>query len=439
MEILAMVGQLLLGLSIIVGLHELGHLLAAKMFGMRVEKYFIGFPPKVWSITRGGTEYGIGAIPLGGFVKISGMIDESMDKDQMNRPPEPWEFRSKPAWQRLIVMLGGIIVNIIVGIIIFIGISYTNGKEYVTRDEVNKHGIFASTLAEEIGFKTGDRILKINGKDFENFDDAVISSDIFLGSNSYYTVLRDGQEIRIDVPNDFIEKLSEPGSRANFLQPGAPFVIGEISPGQPAEKAGLLKGDQIIAVNGQSTPYFQLFKQQLEALKGQTAELSVVRNHDTLSVATPITEEGTIGFSARFLLNYVKIEYTFPQAVAEGTKTAFNAVFSQVKAFGKIFRGEVSATKSISGPIGIAQMFGGVWDWGKFWFLTGLLSMILAFMNALPIPALDGGHSVILLFEMISGHKPSDKFLEKAQVVGMVLLLGLMAFAIFNDVWKVIF
>lgn len=434
-----MVGQLLLGLSIIVGLHELGHLLAAKMFGMRVEKYYIGFPPKVWSITKGETEYGIGAIPLGGFVKISGMIDESMDKEQMNRPPEPWEFRSKPAWQRLIVMLGGIIVNIIVGIIIFIGISYTNGKEYITREEVNKYGVFASPLAEEIGFKTGDRIIKINGQDFESFDDAVTSSEVFLGTNSYYTVLRDGQEVRIDVPNDFIERLSEPGSRANFLQPGAPFMIGEITPGQPAEKSGLKKDDQIIAVNGETTPFFQVFRQQLEDLKGQTANLSVVRNHDTLTVSTPVSEDGTIGIAARFMLNYVKVDYTFPEAVAEGTKTAFNAVFSQVKAFGKIFRGEVSATKSISGPIGIAQMFGGVWDWGKFWFLTGLLSMILAFMNALPIPALDGGHSVILLFEMISGHKPSDKFLEKAQVVGMVLLLGLMAFAIFNDVWKVIF
>lgn len=434
-----MVGQLILGLSIIVGLHELGHLFAAKMFGMRVEKYFIGFPPKVWSITRGGTEYGIGAIPLGGFVKISGMIDESMDKEQLNRPAEPWEFRSKPAWQRLIVMLGGIIVNIIVGIIIFIGISYTNGKEYITKEEVNKYGVFASHLAEEIGFKTGDRIVNINGKDFESFEEAVTSSDVFLGTNSYYTVLRDGKEIRIDVPNNFIEKLSEPGARSSFLQPGVPFVIGELTAGQPAEKAGLKQGDQIIAVNGAPTPYFQIFKQQLDEVKGENASLSVIRNHDTLTVSTPVKEDGTIGIAAKFLLNYVKVDYTFPEAVGVGAKTAFNAVFSQVKAFGKIFRGEVSATKSLSGPIGIAKMFGGTWDWGHFWFLTGLLSMILAFMNALPIPALDGGHSVILLFEMISGHKPSDKFLEKAQVVGMVLLLGLMAFAIFNDVWKVIF
>jgi len=439
MEILVMAGQLLLGLSIIVGLHELGHLLAAKMFGMRVEKYYIGFPPKVWSITKGETEYGIGAIPLGGFVKISGMIDESMDKAQMQRPPEPWEFRSKPAWQRLIVMLGGIIVNIIVGIVIFIGISYSTGKEYITKEEVNKYGIYASTLAQEIGFQTGDRIIAINGKDFESFDEAVASSEIFLGSNSYYTVLRDGQEVRIDVPNNFIEKLSEPGARANFIQPGAPFLVNEITPGKAAEKAGLQKNDRILAVNGEPTPYFQVFKDKLEAKKGEEVALSVLRDHDTLSLSVPVSEEGTIGFAAKFLLDYVKVEYTFPEAVAVGTKTAFNAVFSQAKAFGKIFRGEVSATKSLSGPIGIAQMFGGVWDWQHFWFLTGLLSMILAFMNALPIPALDGGHSVILLFEMISGHKPSDKFLEKAQVVGMVILLGLMAFAIFNDVWKVIF
>src|SRR5690606_11188704 len=439
MEILVMAGQLLLGLSIIVGLHELGHLLAAKMFGMRVEKYFIGFPPKVWSIKKGETEYGIGAIPLGGFVKISGMIDESMDKAQMQLPPEPWEFRSKPAWQRLIVMLGGIIVNVIVGIIIFIGISYITGKEYVTKEEVNKYGIYASTLAQEIGFQTGDRIVAINGKDFESFDEAIASSEVFLGTNSYYTVLRDGQEIRIDVPNNFIEKLSEPGARANFIQPGLPFIVNEITPGKAAEKAGLQPNDQIFAVNNEATPYFQVFKERLEENKGEVVELGVLRNHDTLSLSVPVSDEGTIGLAAKFLLNYVKVDYTLPEAVAVGTQTAFNAVFSQVKAFGKIFRGEVSATKSLSGPIGIAQMFGGVWDWQHFWFLTGLLSMILAFMNALPIPALDGGHSVILLFEMISGHKPSDKFLEKAQVVGMVLLLGLMAFAIFNDVWKVIF
>ncbi len=439
MEILIMAGQLILGLSILVGLHELGHLLAAKMFGMRVEKYFIGFPPKIWSIKRGETEYGVGAIPLGGFVKISGMIDESMDTEQMKKAPEPWEFRSKPAWQRLVVMLGGIIVNIAVGIIIFIAISYNNGKEYISREEVNKYGIVASPLAEEIGFKTGDKIIKINGKEYHSFEETYTSSEIFLGSDSYYTVLRDGEELDIHVPNNFIERLSEPGTRTSFIQPGVPFIVDALSPGQPAEKAGLLVGDKILAVDGEPTPYFQTFQQKLDASKGKSVELSVMRNNDTIPLQTSVTAEGTLGFTARFLLQYTRIEYTLPQAIGVGTKTAFNVVFDQFKAFRKIFRGEVSASKSLSGPIGIARMFGGVWDWGRFWFLTGLLSMILAFMNALPIPALDGGHSVILLYEMVSGRKPSDKFLEKAQTVGMVMLLGLMAFAIFNDVWKAIF
>ncbi len=434
-----MVGQLILGLSILVGLHELGHLAAAKAFGMRVEKYYIGFPPKVWSITRGGTEYGIGAIPLGGFVKISGMIDESLDTAQMNAAPQPWEFRAKPAWQRLIVMLGGIIVNVIVGVFIFIVITYNNGKQYLTRDEVNKNGIIASTLAREIGLKTGDRILRVNGRDFENFTETVVSSEVFLNSNSYYTVLRDGEEIDIDIPNNFIERLSEPDARENFIQVALPFAVGELEPGYPAEKAGLKTGDRILSVDGKPTPYFQIFRQTLDSLKGRTVNLEVQRAGEVLPLGVRVTEEGTIGFRTQNLLHYTTINYTLGQAIVIGTGEAFGVVYNNIKGFKKIFKREVSASKALSGPIGIARMFGGVWDWGHFWFLTGLLSMVLAFMNALPIPALDGGHSVILLYEMISGRKPSDKFLENAQKVGMVLLLGLMGFAIFNDVWKVFF
>lgn len=266
-----MAGQLILGLSILVGLHEWGHMAAAKLFGMRVEKYFIGFPPKIFSITRGETEYGIGAIPLGGFVKISGMIDESMDTAAMSQEPQPWEFRSKPAWQRLIVMLGGIIVNVIVGIFIFILIAYKEGDRVLSIDEVNKYGIAAGPLAEEIGLKTGDKIVKVNGKPIADFGD-VVSSEVFLGSNSSYTINRAGKEIQIEIPNNFVEKLDSkrgPQERGNFIRALEPFEIGELVPSSPAEKAGLKTGDKVVSISGKPIQFFHELQNELQSLKGK--------------------------------------------------------------------------------------------------------------------------------------------------------------------------
>ncbi len=433
-----MAGQLILGLSILVGLHELGHLLAAKMFGMRVEQYFIGFPPKIWSIRRGETEYGLGAIPLGGFVKISGMIDESLDTRQMQSEPKPWEFRSKPAWQRLIVMLGGIIINIITGIIIFIALTYKNGETYLSAQDA-RYGIVAYDLAQQIGLKTGDKIVKINGKEFRDFND-IRSSEVFLGTNSSYTVERNGQLIDIEIPNDFIDKLSDKKSAGQFIEPIQPFRVGELAPGMPAEKSGLQKGDIITAVNGRPTPFYHEFQAAIRANTNKPVTLTVRRGNQPVTIRTSVTDKGQIGIGVESLLRQTHVEYTFGEAVAKGTERAFGVVYDNIKGFGKIFRGDVSASKALSGPIGIAQnLFGGVWLWDRFWFVTGLLSMALAFMNALPIPALDGGHSTLLLYEIVSGRKPSDRFLEAAQRVGMVILLGLMAFAIFNDVFKAVF
>jgi len=437
MEVLIMAGQLILGLSILVGLHEWGHMAAAKMFGMRVEKYFIGFPPKIFSIQRGETEYGIGAIPLGGFVKISGMIDESMDTDAMSKEPQPWEFRSKPAWQRLIVMLGGIIVNIIVGIFIFIVLAYKNGEQVLSREELNKNGIVASPLAQQIGLRTGDKIVKVNGKSYADFSD-IMSSEVFLGSNSSYTVLRNGEEVDIDIPNDFIEKLSESEEKSTLVQPRIPFKVGELIADMPASKSGLEVGDEVVSLNGKDIRFYDEFQSEVPKHKGQQIILGVDRKGAKQEVKMAVTPEGTVGLRADpTVLKYATVSFTLAEAAKVGTKDAFGVVYNNIKGFGKIFRREVSASKALSGPIGIARMFGGVWDWQNFWRLTGLLSMVLAFMNALPIPALDGGHAVILSYEIISGRKPSDRFLENAQKVGMVLLLGLMAFAIFNDVWKV--
>jgi regulator of sigma E protease len=455
MEILVMVGQLILGLSILVGLHEWGHLITAKMFGMRVEKYFIGFPPKIWSIQRGETEYGVGAVPLGGFVKISGMVDESLDTKNLTAEPQPWEFRAKPAWQRLIVMLGGIIVNVITGVIIFIAITYYEGHDYIAAKDV-KYGIVAHKLGQEIGLRTGDKIVSINGKSFEDFADV---RKVFLESNSYYTVERGGERVDVYVPNDFIEKVTDKKNAREFIDAIEPFEIlgvakfteekgffqkikeffgGKVEPEKytPAFQIGLQPKDRIVAINGKKITFYHELQQELSANPGKKVDLIIERGGKQIAASPVLTTEGKLGFTPKTLLKVTHVDYSFTESVAVGTGKAFSVVTDNIRGFGKIFRGEVSASKALSGPIGIAQMFGGIWDWGRFWFLTGLLSMVLAFMNILPIPALDGGHSVLLLYEIVTGHKPSDRFLEGAQKVGMVILLGLMVFAFGNDIFK---
>lgn len=426
-----MVGQLLLGLSILVGVHEWGHMVAAKSFGMRVEKFSIGFPPKIWGKQIGETEYSIGAIPLGGFVKITGMIDESLDTKSLSGEPEPYEFRAKPAWQRLIVMLGGIIVNVVVGVIIFISIAYVNGETYLPKDELNKHGIVAHDLGEQLGFQTGDKIVNVNGRDFERFAD-ILSPTVLMGSDGYFTVDRDGEEIRIEIPNDFIERLSEKDVGPVIL-PRTRFTVGEIASESNAEKGGLLTGDRFVSINSNELKYFDQLGSALDTLKLTTIDAVVLRDGKEVDLLIDVSAEGTVGFYQSPDLNYITREYGFGEAVGSGTTRAFSVVWLNIQGINKIVKGEVSARKSIGGPIKIATMFGGVWEWGRFWYLVGLLSMVLAFMNLLPIPALDGGHVVFLTWEIVSGRKPSDKFLEGAQKVGMVVLLSLMAFVIIND------
>lgn len=263
MEGLIMTAQLLLGLSILVGLHEAGHLLTAKMFGMRVEKFFIGFPPKITGFKYGETEYALGAVPLGGFVKISGMIDESLDTKQMKSEPQPWEFRAKPAWQRLIVMLGGIMVNVITGIFIFILMVYFLGETYFPLKEVNKHGIYVSKLGEEIGLQTGDKIIAMNGQPIERFED-LRNPKFLLEDQSYYTVLRNNEEIKIAIPSNFLDKLSDKENAGSFIEPLYPFTVGELQDGMPAKKAGLQTGDKIVAISDKPVQYFQELRNVLQ-------------------------------------------------------------------------------------------------------------------------------------------------------------------------------
>jgi len=440
LDIIVMVGQLILALSILVGVHEAGHLVAAKLFGMRVEQFSIGFPPKIFGRKFGETVYSIGAIPLGGFVKISGMIDESLDTKTMEEEPKPYEFRSKPAWQRLIVMLGGIIVNVITGIIIFIFLTYSLGESYYSIQDVNKNGVVPGPLGKELGFELGDKIVGINGQPIEKFSD-IRDPNRLLESNAYYTVLREDKKVEIPIPSNFIENFSRQDDEELFVEPIRKFMVGPLLKGYGAAKAGLKPGDKILKINEKPVEYYHEFKGELWKYAGQNVTLDIERpldkemtqfSNEQLNIE--VAKDSMIGFKVISLLEPTRMKYSFAESVPKGTARAFSVVWVNIKAFGKMFQGELSPTKSLRGPLGIMKTFGVTWDWIRFWTLTGLISMVLAFMNLLPIPALDGGHVVFLMYEIISGRKPSDKFLENAQKVGMVLLLGLMVFVFFNDI-----
>ena len=458
-----MAGQLILGLSILVTLHEFGHYITAKWFKMRVEKFYLFFDfmfpiPTLLNFALfkkkiGDTEYGLGWFPLGGYVSISGMIDETQDAATLAKEPEPWEFRAKPAWQRLIVMLGGVIVNIITGVVIFVCLTYSNGNNFISKEELNKNGIVALDLGQQIGLKTGDKIIRVNGADYKQLSD-LRASDVLLGENSSYTVQRGDQTLEIKIPSNFIEKLSD--KKAGFIEPVAAFKVAEVAapeePGffdkfsaaKPAEllpafAAGLKKGDVITSVNTNPVRFYHEVKELLSKEAGKPIRLGILRGGVADTLSMQVASSGQIGFIPEMLIEVTHEEYSIAQAASIGTGRAFSVITDNVKGFKKIASGDVSASKALSGPIGIAQMFGGVWDWNRFWMLTGLLSMALAFMNILPIPALDGGHAIFLLYEMVTGKAASEKVLEKAQQVGMIILLALMAYTFGNDIFKVFF
>jgi regulator of sigma E protease len=460
MEGMIMTAQLLLSLSILIVVHEWGHFIAARIFKIKVEKFYLFFDflfPmanvlnfSLFKIKRGDTEFGIGWFPLGGYVKIAGMVDESMDKDQMKGPAQPWEFRGKPAWQRLIVMLGGIIVNVVVGVLIFIGLTYFLGDTYIPKDYVNSHGgIHSLQLGQSLGFQTGDQVIRINGKDFDDFLD-VADPDVLLSSNSYYTVLRNGQEVDILIPDNFIENFNRKEAASSFVSPRIPAVVGEttevlelqngVKIKSIASKVELKPGDRFIEVEGQPVFYQDEVTKIVRARGAEegdskTISFKVQRGEEVLSFTEAF--EGTqIGFLPMPIDKdeLAHIRYSVGESIALGTGRAFGVIFVQLKAFKKIFGGDISLKKSISGPIGMAQAFGTEWDWERFWRMTGLLSMVLAFMNLLPIPALDGGYVMFLLYEMVSGREPSEKFFETALKIGMAILLLLMVFVFYNDI-----
>ena len=437
MELIIKATQLILGLSILVGVHELGHMLTAKFFGMRVEKFSIGFPPKLFGFKKGETEYSIGAIPLGGFVKISGMVDESMDTEALKAPPQPWEFRSKPAWQRLIVMLGGVIVNVLVAFLINIGLLWIVGEDDIRIEDLNKYGIVAQPIAREIGLQTGDKIKAVNGKEISVFSEV---SETLINENSSITIVRNGEEKVIPIPSNVLDKLAEKDA-SGFISPIYGFKIADVIKGGKADKAGLKSGDSLVSINGTAIPYYHLLKDQLTINKNKIVDVLIFRDQKESHLGIQVDSSGMIGIQleAVSVLQESTRHYSFLESIPKGIVNSVKVITDQIKAFAKIFRGELKASNSVGSFLSIGNAYGPKWIWSHFWSLTATLSMVLAFMNLLPIPALDGGHVMFLLYEIISGRKPSDKFLENAQKVGMVILLGLMLFAISNDVIRNLF
>jgi len=428
---------MLLALSILIILHEWGHFQAARWFGIRVEKFYLFFDAwgkKLFKFKKGDTEYGVGWLPLGGYVKISGMIDESMDKEFLDKEPEPHEFRSKPAWQRLIVMIGGVTVNVILGVLIYSGIKYVYGETYHPMEHV-QHGIVVSDVGEEIGLQTGDRIIAVDGVKPERFEDTR-SIEVLMG-DAALTVERDGKQFDVTLPDDYMEKAGEEPFAVIRMRLEVDTVIA----GSNAEKGGLLKGDFINKINDSTVQFFDQVVPFLQRRKGETIAVEVERDGQPKLLSIDVMGEdskkaGTIGFMPK---DYVATEhFGLGVSIAKGSKDAFNLLMANIKGLGKVITGKVSASKSVKGPIGIATLFGSTWNWARFWSITGALSMILAFMNILPIPALDGGHVFFLLIEMGRGKPLSDKALERAQIVGFIILVTLMVLIFGNDIYRAI-
>ncbi|MDD4142718.1 MAG: RIP metalloprotease RseP [Bacteroidales bacterium] len=437
MEIFIKIVQLLLCLSILVILHEFGHFITAKIFGARVEKFYLFFNPwfSLCKFKIGETEYGIGWIPLGGYVKISGMIDESMDTEQMKQPPQPYEFRSKPAWQRLIIMLGGVIMNILTAIVIYICLIAHYGETYLPTQNV-KYGITVDSLGYELGLRNGDKILSLDNEVVESF--YKIPEELLLNDVKTIQVERDGKKIDLPVTDEMIGKLIN--AKGSFISPRIPFYVGAFGENSPAQNAGLQVNDKIIGIGDKETEFFDEFKDAIPAYKNQEVDISVVRDNDTLQYPVVIGEDGTIGVyvTAAGVFDFAEKSYTVWQAIPAGCAKAFTSIGSYLKQLKLLFNPQVKAYESVGSFITIGSIFPGTWDWQSFWTLTAFISIILAIMNIIPIPGLDGGHVLFVLVEMITGRKPSDKFLEYAQTVGMILILALFALAMWNDISRFI-
>ena len=486
MTILIKVLQFFLSLSILIFIHELGHFLAAKAFKTRVEKFYLFFDwgfsifrckkvngkwrfkffaknePEKYIATEykdaagkkqtkyepidlstlpeddwrrsDNTEYGIGWFPLGGYNKIAGMVDESMDKSAMQQPPQPWEFRSKPAWQRFIIMIAGVTMNVLLAFVIYIGLLTKEGEQYLSTEEVNKYGISVDSLAYEFGLRDGDKILAVDGQYIEKFTD--IPMQIILEKAQAIEVERDGKDTVINLPNDAVTKLLSTQD-ANFISFRVPFIVADMTDNSIGRAAGLEVGDQIIGINDIETVYYQDFTKTIKQFKGQDIDLWVVRDFDTLSLAMHLGEEGVIGAYLAPVSDFFEFEtkeYTFWEAIPAGFRKTGKELSDYWKQVKLIFSPKTKAYESVGGFISIGKIFPDQWIWSIFWRMTAFLSIALAVMNILPIPALDGGHILFLLIEIITRRKPSDKFMEVAETIGLILVLGLVILANGNDI-----
>ncbi|MCD6565459.1 MAG: RIP metalloprotease RseP [Bacteroidales bacterium] len=435
MEVFVKIAQLLLSLSILVILHEAGHFMFAKLFKTRVEKFYLFFDPwfSLLKFKKGETQYGIGWIPLGGYVKISGMIDESMDKEQMKKPAEPWEFRSKPSWQRLIIMLGGVMVNFLLAIVIYIMVLFVWGEEYLPTENV-KYGILVDSVGVEMGLRNGDKIISVDNQEVENFSQII--PDILLNERKTIQVKRDGRLMEVRIPEKSIPLLIKGKGRIDVRTPFSPLIVAGFIKESPAKNAGLQTGDEILGLNNEIYKYYDQFKKKLDENIGEEVSLQIKRNSNNLEIPVVVNSQGMIGIrrDIKDIIEFRRIEYGFFESIPAGIAKGVKTLQDYLKQIKLIFSKDTKAYESLGGFITIGSIFPGVWDWYSFWNLTAFLSIILAIMNVLPIPALDGGHVMFLLYEVITGRKPGDKFMEYAQMTGMIIILALLLFANGNDI-----
>lgn len=443
MEILIKILQFILSLTILVTIHEFGHYISAKIFGARVDKFYIFFNPyfSLFKKKIGETEYGIGWLPLGGYCKIAGMVDESMDTESLKKEPQPWEYRSKPAWQRLIIIVGGVVMNILLAWFIYSMMTLSRGETYIASRDV-KDGIMIldTTLANPIGLKTGDKIVSIDGKEYEKFFDTY--NGILLGSQ--VTVNRNGKDTVLTIPVDYINTFKD-NENPYFYYPRLPFTVVEIPDSSHNAQSGLRQGDVILSVSGTPTPYFDQASGIIKSFAGRDAMLQVERGDTAVFVGVKISPEGIIGVRAlpepyelvrNGIFPVTKKEYGFFEALGRGTQVTgekISGYWAQVK---KLVNPETGAYKSVGSVITMGNLFPPVWDWGAFWQLTAFLSIMLAVINILPIPALDGGHTVFIIYEMITRRQPSEKVLEYAQMAGFIILVLIMLLAFGNDILR---
>jgi len=435
MDFAIKVTQFLLSISLLVVLHELGHFIPARLFKTRVEKFYLFFDPyfSLFKKKIGDTEYGIGWLPLGGYVKISGMIDESMDTEQMKEPPKPWEFRSKPAWKRLVIMVGGVTVNVILAFFIYAMMLFAWGKEYIPNENLT-YGVYADSLMLENGFEQGDRILMVGDHTPKVLNE--VNQEILFGGARSIKILRNGEEKIIVLPEDIDQEMLASGTQSLFYEQ-YPTVVDSILPGSNAEKAGFQKNDQLIEIDNQEVPSFIALRFMLPQIKGKMVEVKMKRGSELVSLQADVDSSGLFGFSPKSpteFLETTKQEYSFFESFPAGVTEGTNILVSYVRSLKLIFSSE--GVKQVGGFGTIAGLFGNSWNWQRFWSMTALLSIILAVMNMLPIPALDGGHVMFLLYEIITGREPNQKFMEYAQLAGIAILLTLLLYANGMDLFR---